>query len=70
MVITLPLAIRSQKLAQRNHVTGPDGRVDLRALLVAISGYAILVVVTLSIQLIPALRQALGQFVIQGIIFA
>ena len=38
---------------------------DLRALLVAISGYAILVVVTLSIQLIPAVRSGLSQLVIR-----
>ncbi len=65
LVIALPLAIHSQRIARRDNLPGPDGQIDLRALLIAISGYAILVVVTLSIQLIPAVHDGLGQFVIR-----
>ncbi len=65
LVIALPLALRSRKSARKDNPSAPDGQVDLRALLVAISGYAILVVVTLSIQLIPAVRSGLSQLVIR-----
>ena len=65
LVIALPLAVRSSKSVQRDNPSAPGDKVDLRALLVAISGYAILVVVTLSIQLIPAVRSGLSQLVIR-----
>ncbi len=65
LVITFPLAVRSRKTPHPNNQSGPNGKVDLRALFVAISGYVILVIITLSIQLIPVLRNGLGQFVIQ-----
>jgi lactate permease len=65
LVIAFPLAVRSRKSAAQNSSASANGRLDLRALLIAISGYAILVVVTLSIQLIPVLRNGLSQFVIQ-----
>ena len=41
-----------------------DGQLDGSSLLVALSGYGFLIVLTLIVQLIPAVRQALGQFVI------
>jgi len=65
LLITFPLAVRSRKIAIQNGSPNPDGKVDLRSLTVAISGYVILVVVTLSIQLIPALHDWLGQFAIR-----
>jgi lactate permease len=42
-----------------------DGRLDGKHLAVALSGYAILVVLTLVIQMIPAIKHALGGWVIQ-----
>lgn len=40
---------------------GQNGRLDSRQLWVALSGYAVLVGITLGVQLIPSIRTALGQ---------
>lgn len=59
MVISLPLA-RHFRGDQKN-----NGKLDLKSLGLALSAYAILVVVTLGVQLIPAIREGLSQVVIQ-----
>jgi lactate permease len=59
LLVGVPLARRYR--GEMNN----DGILDGRALMVAVSGYIILVVITLSVQLIPAVRQALGQVVFQ-----
>jgi lactate permease len=53
-------------IARRFHGEPHDnGALDVRALLVALSGYAVLIGVILLVQLIPALSDFLGQVVIQ-----
>jgi len=42
-----------------------NGRLDVKVLAVALSGYAILIVVTLLVQMIPTVKQQLGGVVIQ-----
>ena len=44
---------------------GQNGKLDGKILVVALSGYAILIVVTLLVQMIPAVKQQLGGVVIQ-----
>jgi lactate permease len=58
-VVGFPLAYR-----HRNRETN-NNPLDARALLVAVSGYALLIVVTLVVQLIPAVKNFLNQVVIQ-----
>lgn len=60
LLIAFPLAIRDRRQARQD-----NGRLDGRALLVALSGYALLIVVTLCVQLIPAVKDWLGQVVLQ-----
>jgi lactate permease len=59
LLVGFPLARRFRGQEQDN------GRLDLRALLVAISGYLVVIVVILLVQLIPSLNEFLGQVVIQ-----
>jgi lactate permease len=59
LLVGVPLARRYR--GEQNQ----DGDLDMRALWVAVSGYIILVAITLGVQLIPAVRQALGQVVFQ-----
>jgi lactate permease len=59
MAVAFPIAHRHRGENQDN------GTLDGRGLLVALSGYVILVVVILGVQLIPALNDFLGQVVIQ-----
>ena len=49
-------------------VQSQNGRLDGKVLAVAVSGYAILVLVTLAVQLIPAVKAALGGVVIKAAI--
>ena len=44
---------------------GNNGNLELRNLLIALSGYAILIMLTLGIQLIPAVNEFLGRVVIE-----
>lgn len=59
LIISIPLARRyhGQQL--------DNGALDRRALLIAVSGYVALILVTLSVQLIPAVNTFLGQVVLQ-----
>ncbi|MGW8249698.1 MAG: L-lactate permease, partial [Anaerolineales bacterium] len=59
LMVGFPLArrFRSQEL--------DNSKLDLRALLIAISGYLVVIVFILMVQLIPALSDFLGQVVIQ-----
>jgi lactate permease len=59
LLVGVPLARRYR--GQMNNEDILDGR----ALLVAVSGYIILVAITLGVQLVPALREALGGVVFQ-----
>ena len=58
LVVGFPLARR-----YRGDQNG-SGRLDARALAVALSGYAVLVAITLGIQLVPGVRSTLGGVVI------
>lgn len=59
LIISIPLARRyhGQQL--------DNGLLDRRALLIAVSGYVALILVTLSVQLIPSVNAFLGQVVLQ-----
>ncbi len=59
LLVAYPLARRYRGQMEDN------GELDLRSLGIAISGYAVLIVLTLSIQLIPAVRSFLGRVEIQ-----
>jgi lactate permease len=59
LIVSIPLARRFRGEAKDN------GQLDKPALLIALSGYAVMVGITLVVQLIPALRNFLGQFVIR-----
>lgn len=59
LVVAIPLARRLRGAAVDN------GKLDLRALLIALSGYFLLVVITLGVQLIPPVKAFLGQVVWQ-----
>lgn len=54
LLISYPLARRYRGQIEDN------GELDLRSLGIAISGYAVLIAITLSIQLIPGIRSTLG----------
>lgn len=58
LVVGFPLARRFRGQEEK------DGEVDWPSLLVALSGYGFLILLTLVVQLIPGVRQALGDFVI------
>jgi lactate permease len=57
LLVAYPLARRYRGLHNQ------QGELNTRALGTALSGYAVLVVITLGVQLIPAVRSALGQIV-------
>jgi lactate permease len=59
LIISIPLArrYRGEQIA--------GGALDRRALLIAVSGYVVLIAVTLSVQLIPAVKAFLGQVALQ-----
>jgi lactate permease len=59
LVVCFPLAKRFQG------EKGDNGKLDVGALLVALSGYAILITVILIVQLIPPVRQFLNQVVLR-----
>lgn len=59
LLVCIPLARRHRGEA------GNNGQLDRRALLIAMSGYIILVVLTLILQVIPAVKEALGGVYIQ-----
>lgn len=59
LVVSIPLARRFKGETRDN------GRLDRKALLIALSGYAVMVGITLVVQLIPALRDFLGQLVVR-----
>jgi lactate permease len=54
MLVAIPLAYFSGKNSK------DQGNLNVRALLIALSGYAILILITLGVQLIPALKAWLG----------
>ena len=56
LVVGFPLARRHRGKAEKN------GKLDWRSLLVALSGYGVLVILTLSVQLIPSINDALSNF--------
>lgn len=58
LVVAFPLARRFRGDQKEN------GGLDVRALAVALSAYAVLVVVTLSVQLIPSVKSYLGQMAV------
>jgi lactate permease len=60
LVLAFPLARRFRGEANNNKHT-----LVIRDLVIALSGYAILIAVTLAIQLVPTVRAPLAQFVIQ-----
>jgi lactate permease len=59
LLVAYPLARRYRGQMENN------GKLDLRSLGIAISGYAVLIAITLSIQLIPAVRNALDGVIIE-----
>jgi lactate permease len=54
LVVAFPLALR-----QRGEI-GSSGKLNWKALLIALSGYGVLILLTLGVQLIPAVRDVLG----------
>lgn len=59
LIVAIPLAGRYR--GEQNN----SGNLNLRRLLIALSGYAVMMVVILGIQMIPIVRAWLGQWVIQ-----
>ncbi len=59
LLVGIPLARRFRGQAQEN------GSLDMRALLIAISGYLVVIVFILLVQLSPAVKSFLGQVVVQ-----
>jgi lactate permease len=59
LIISIPLARRYHGQEVRN------GSFDRRALLIAVSGYVALILVTLGVQLIPGVKAFLGQVILQ-----
>jgi lactate permease len=59
LLVAFPLAQRFRGTLQN------DKKLDLRALAVALSGYLILILITLGVQLIPIVKNFLGQVVLQ-----
>lgn len=55
LVVGFPLALR------RRGEIGNNGNLDWKALLIALSGYGVLILLTLGVQLIPAVHDFLGQ---------
>lgn len=59
LIATIPLANRFRG------DQGDNGKLNLRTLLVALSGYAVMVIIILVVQLVPVVRSALGGVVLQ-----
>jgi lactate permease len=59
LIISIPLARRFRGDQVEN------GALNRRALMVAVSGYVVLIAITLGVQLIPAVKEFLGQVVFQ-----
>jgi lactate permease len=59
LIIGIPIAMRNHR---ENEI---DGAIDVRRLLIALSGYMILIVLTLVIQLIPTVKNILGGITLQ-----
>ena len=59
LIISIPLARRYRGDQVEN------GALNRRALMVAVSGYVVLIAITLGVQLIPAVKEFLGQVVFQ-----
>lgn len=59
LILSIPLARRFQGNRPK------DGQIDNRALMIAVSGYIILIFITLGVQLIPAVKNFLGQVVLK-----
>jgi lactate permease len=55
----------ARRFRQPNATSQPNRRLAWRPLLIALSGYALLVVVILSVQMIPVLNRILGRVVLQ-----
>jgi lactate permease len=60
LVIALPLARRNH-----NVIETEKGKLSLRALMLALSGYVALIMIILLVQFIPAIKSLLGQWVIR-----
>jgi lactate permease len=60
LIVAFPLAIRTQKLSKNN-----DDPLDLKKLLIALSGYILLILLTLVFQLIPYVKSWLAGFSVQ-----
>jgi len=59
LALGIPLAMRTRSKNRS------DGSLNLRGLLIALSGYALLIVITLTIQLIPAVKTMMSAVVLQ-----
>ncbi len=59
LIVSIPLARRYRGEQIEN------GRLDRRALLIAVSGYIVLIAITLGVQLIPSVKTFLGQVLLQ-----
>lgn len=60
LLVVIPLAYHNN-----NHQSDNQTSVDLRQLLIALSGYAILIIITLGIQFIPNIKNGLNQIKIE-----
>ena len=60
LIVGIPLALRT-----RNDSMNTNGMLDVRSLLVALSGYVLLVAVTLTVQLIPGVQSFLSQLALE-----
>jgi len=60
LAVGIPLALNSKK---KNNKT--DGQLNVRALIIALSGYILLIVITLIIQLVPGIKSLLSVVSIQ-----
>ena len=65
LAIAIPLAYRNRHNHNEPTTNAPTHRLDTGKLLIALSGYAGLILITLAIQLIPSLHDWLGQVRIQ-----
>jgi lactate permease len=65
LLVGFPLARRYSENTAPGTASSEPGGLDRRRLLVALSGYAVLIAITLVIQVIPAVKSFLGQVVIE-----
>lgn len=65
LAIAIPLAYRNRNNHAEADAAAPTHQLDIRKLLIALSGYAGLILITLAIQLIPSLHDWLGQVRLQ-----